>query len=286
MTVPMPALGTTAPDSRDLLKTMLVSAGFTPDQVTSLMTQVVAWGSTYTNQTILNDLIPTTAEYAARFSGNAARVKAGLSALDPAQYTALEDTYRAAMKSAGLPTGFYDSQSSLANLIGNNVSPTEFNSRISAAKTALDNTDPYYTQALQQMYGLDNGTMIAHLLDPTAAAPLVERQANAAQYGAAALAQGLAINTQNFEQYASGVGTGVGAVQGMEQVADITPGLTNLAAISGTAYNQSTAEAEVFGGLASAKRAREQLVGQEQNRFTGRSNVDPKSLQGGIEGAF
>jgi hypothetical protein len=275
-----------AADSRDVFKTVLQQYGFTPDQITSLTNQVISWGSTYNATQIVNDLLPTSQEYQNRFAGNADRVKAGLPALSPSAYLALESSYSQIAKTSGLPAGFYDTPDAMARLIGSDVSPTEFNDRVTAAKSAIANTDPYYTQALQQMYGLDNGTMLAHILDPEAAAPIVERQANAAQYGAAALAQGLAINPQNFEQYASGVGTGVNAVQGMEQVASITPDLANLAAISGDKYNQSTAEAEVFGGLASAKRKREQLVGQEQNRFTGRSNVDSKSLQGNVEGAF
>ena len=61
-------------------------------------------------------------------------------------------------------------------------------------------------------------------------------------------------------------------------VAEMTPGLQTLGQISGRGYNQQTAENEVFGGLASAKRAREQLTQEEKDRFTGRSNVESKSL--------
>jgi hypothetical protein len=231
-------------------------------------------------------LLQDTPEYKQRFAANDARRKAGLPVLSPAEYLATEESYRQIMQSAGLPKGFYDSPTDFQKFLEGDVAPTELKARVDAAAKAVDNSDPYYTQSLREMYGLSSGDMIAHLLDPAVAAPLVEKQSKAAEYGAAALRQGLAINTKNFEQYAGGIGTGIGAEQGMQQVAEITPGLSNLATISGTNYNQSTAESEVFGGLASAKRKRDQLVAQEEGRFTGRSNVDSKSLQGGTTGQF
>ena len=275
-------------DARTLFKSMLADFGFDTDQVNSLTSQFTAWNAqNYSGSTILNSLLPTTNEYKQRFIGNEARVKNGLPALSPAQYLSNEDAYRSALASAGVPKGFYDNKSSIDNLISNDVSPTEFTARIGLAKQALAGTDPYYKQALQSMYGLDDGHMIAHLLDPEAAAPLVERQAKAVEYGAAAARQGLAIGpTSQYEAYASGVGTGQGAEQGMAQIAAMAPGLTTLGQISGTSYNQGTAEQEVFGGLASAQRAREQLVQQEQDRFTGRSNVVAGSLNASNVGQF
>jgi hypothetical protein len=275
-------------DARIALKAMLADFGFDADQVNNLTSQFVNWNAqNYSGSTILNSLLPTSNEYKQRFIGNEARVKNGLPALSPAQYLSNEESYRSALKSAGVPKGFYDSKSAIDNLISNDVSPTEFNARLGLARKALDNTDPYYKQALQSMYGLDDGHMIAHLLDPEAAAPLVERQAKAVEYGAAAARQGLALGpTSQYEAYASGVGTGTGAEQGMAQIAAMTPGLTTLAQISNDQYNQGTAEQEVFGGLASAQRKREQLTQQEVGRFTGRSNVASGSLNADNTGQF
>jgi len=223
--------------------------------------------------------------YSKRFAGNLAREAKGLPPLSPNQYISTEDAYRKIL--SVLPKGFYDSPSNFADFIGNNIDPSQLQERVSAAQKAIDDTDPYYKQALQEMYGLDPSHMIAHLLDPTAAAPLIERQAKAAEYGAAALRQGLSqAPVSQYEQYASGVGTGVNAEAGMAQVAAITPGLTTLGQISGDQYSQDTAQQEVFGGLASARRKREQLSQQEQERFTGRSNVDSGSLGSGMTGQF
>ena len=230
-------------------------------------------------------LLQDSPEYKERFSANDARVKAGLPVLSPKDYLATESSYRAILQNAGLPKGFYDNKSDFDKLISNDISGTELNRRVSAAQKALDNTDPYYKEALQNMYGLDAGHMIAHILDPEAATPLVERQAKAVEYGAAAARQGLTqASVSQYEAYASGVGTGVGAEQGMAQVAEIAPGLTTLGQISGDQYSQDTAQQEVFGGLASARRKRQQLTQQEQDRFTGRSNVDTGSLSSGSTG--
>jgi len=223
--------------------------------------------------------------YKQRFAANDARVKAGLPVLSPKDYLATESAYRTIMRD--LPKGFYDDISDFQKLIENDVSATELKQRVDAAAKAVDNTDPYYKEALQNMYGLDAGHMIAHLLDPEAAAPLVQKQAKAVEYGAAALRQGLTqAPTSQYEQYASGVGTGVGAEQGMAQVAAMTPGLTTLAQISNDQYNQGTAEQEIFGGLASAQRKRQQLSQQEVDRFTGRSNVASGSLNADNTGQF
>ena len=274
-------------DARDIFKTLLASYGFSDDQVSQLLPQVTKWHASYTMDEIASTLLPTTNVYKQRFAGNEARVKAGLPPLSYSQYLSNEAGYRAALRGAALPVGFKDSDSDFASFIGNDVSVTEFNDRLTAAKKAIDNTDPYYSQALQSMYGLDAGHMIAHLLDPTAAAPLIERQAKAAEYGAAAMRQGLATApTSQYEAYASGVGTGVGAEQGMAQIASMAPGLETLAQISGDQYNQKTSEEDVFGGLASAKRKAQQLSQQEVDRFTGRSNVVSGSLNADNTGQF
>jgi hypothetical protein len=225
--------------------------------------------------------------YKQRFAANDARVKAGLPVLSPKEYLATEEAYRAILQDAGLPKGFYDDTSDFQKLIAADLSASAVKRRVDAAAKAVDSADPYYKEALQNMYGLDAGNMIAYMLDPERATPLIEKQAKAVEYGAAALRQGLAqAPTSQYEAYASGVGTGVGAEAGMAQVAEITPGLTTLGQISGDQYSQATAQEEVFGGLASARRKRQKLTQEEQDRFTGRSNVEAGSLGSGMTGQF
>jgi len=232
-------------------------------------------------------LLQDSPEYKQRFAANDARMKAGLPVLSPKEYLATESTYKSILQDAGLPKGFYDDQSDFQKFIEKDLSANAVKRRVDAAARAVDNTDPYYKEAMQNMYGLDAGHMIAHLLDPEAALPLIEKQAKAVEYGAAALRQGLTqAPTSQYEQYASGIGTGTGAEEGMAKIAAMTPGLTTLAQISNDQYNQGTAEQEIFGGLASAQRKRQQLSQQEVDRFTGRSNVASGSLNADNTGQF
>lgn len=279
---------TMSQDSREIFRDYLKNFGFEDNQINALLPQIQTWSSqSFTPQQISNDLLPTTTQFKERFSANAARVKAGLPALSPSQYLATEESYKQVMSSYGLPTAFAQNNQMIQKFLEADVSPGEVQQRIKNAADVVNSSDPMYKDALSQMYGLTQGDMIAHLLDPEQMAPIVARKAQAAQYGAAALNQGLDITpdqTAMFEQYAGGVGTGVDIQKGMQQVAYMTPELQTLGAISGQNYDQTTAEQEVFGGLASAQRKREQLVNEEQNRFTGRSNVSEKSLSGGTAG--
>ena len=129
--------------------------------------------------------------YQARFSGNKARLAQGLSVLSPAEYLATENSYDAILKAAGVPTAFYQGTDEKAKLIGGDISPTELQDRVNVAAKSIANQDPYYSQTLQNYYGLSAGDMIAHTLDPQAALPLLQRQQGAANFGAAAARQGL-----------------------------------------------------------------------------------------------
>lgn len=276
-----------AGDARDVFSQTLLSYGFTQVQIDQLIPQIVEWQSIYTPAQIVQNMLPTTDVYKSRFSANDARIKAGLPPLPPDQYIAAEQSYRSILRDSGLPNGFYDSTDDFTKFLINDVSPTELKSRVDMAAKAIDSSDPAYVQALQQMYGLSTGDMIANLLDPDRAMPLLEKRAKAVEYGAAAARQGLQIDTTRFENLVGMAGaTGYSAEQGMAAVAGLTPGLERLAAISGETYDQATAEEEVFGGLASARRKRETLVSQEQARFGGASAVSVSSLGGGTAGLF
>jgi hypothetical protein len=135
------------------------------------------------------------------------------------------------------------------------------------------------------MYGLSTGDMVAHLLDPDRAAPLIERQAKAAEFGAAALRQGLQASP-NAERYADGTVTGVGAEQGYNQIGSILPNTSKLGNIYGDNYSQADAESEVFGGLASAKRKRQKLAQTETDTFGGQSGLASGSLKKSQTGQF
>lgn len=274
-------------DARDIFRETLKQYGFSTEQIDTLIPQIVEWQSVYTPAQIVSDLLPTTTVYKQRFSANEARIKAGLAPLSASEYIATERAYRSIMRDAGLPNGFYDSADDFSRFIANDVSATELKQRVDSAAKAVNNADPFYRQALQQMYGIDEGMMVAQMLDPDRALPLIEKQAKAVEFGQAAIAQGLATDTARFEALgAQPVATGYSATQGFGAIASMLPATERLGQIYGEEYNQATAEQEVFGGLASARRKRQKLGELEQSTFSGQSGLSAGSLKKTREGQF
>jgi len=229
-------------------------------------------------------------EYKQRFAGNELRKKVGLPVLTPGEYLSAESSYKQIMRANGLPQGFYDSQESLAKFISNDVSPSEFQSRVNAAGLSLNNADPFYTQSLQEMYGLTQGEMLAHVLDPQQALPFINKQVQAAQFGAEARRQGLSVGVSNAEQYANMGVTQKEAQQGFEQVAQILPGAERLSQITAGAQPVGMEEvtSAVFGGESSAayKQKLQTLAEQEKSRFAGQAGVGKGSLSRGNSGQY
>lgn len=194
---------------------------------------------------------------------------------------ATENSYRQIMSAAGLPSGFYDSQDDFTKFIASDVSPTEIQDRVTQATKLVNQTDPQARQALQGYYGVDTGHLIAHFLDPTVAAPILDKQAAAAQIGGAALAQGLALtDKQKAEGYADQGITASQARNAYGQVASVLPDEQGIAQRFGQAYSQGDAEDEFLGGLASAQRKRQTLNQSETALFSSKSGLATTSYGG------
>lgn len=176
-------------------------------------------------------LLQDTPEYQARFSGNAARIKAGLPALTPSQYLATETAYNQTMQKWGLPNGFYNTQADFANLIAADVSPAELDQRAKDASDFINRANPNELAFFKQHY--TSGDMIAYALDPTRAEPLIGKAFQSAEIGGQAQQQGITITQQQAEALA---GTGVtadGAMKGFGMIAADQPIANRLAAIYG-----------------------------------------------------
>jgi len=273
-------------DAREVFTRTLKDLGFTDSQINELLPQVTQWQSVYTAIQIVNDLLPTTTVYKQRFSANEIRIKNGLPPLTPSQYLADEASYRAVLKDSGLPAGFYDSSDDFAGFIGQDTSPAEIKTRADAAARAVNNTDPAYTRALRDIYGIDEGMMTAFMLDADRALPLIERQAKAVEFGTAAVRQGLRATNIGEQFAAQGPATGYSAEQGYSAIAGILPTAQNLGQVYGQTYDQATAEQEVFSGLESAKRKRQKLGEMETSTFSGQSGLSAGSLKSSKSGQF
>ena len=235
--------------------------------------------------------------YQQRFAGNAKRIANGLAAVDESTYLKLEDQYQNIMRNYGLPATYWKpgdlgTQDSFTNLIANDVSATELESRISTAQKRVINANPEIAYTLKQFYPeITNGDILAYALDPKNALDAINRKVTAAEIGGAALAQGLTTSLGGAEDLASYGVTKDQAQKGYQSVAGVLPRGSQLADIYGEQpYTQQTAEAEVFGtaGSAEAKKRREKLVSLEQASFGGSSGVGAlgrdKAIYGGAQG--
>jgi hypothetical protein len=130
--------------------------------------------------------------YQKRFAGNAARLKKGLSELDPASYIALENQFRQTLQSNLGPEmlSVYGTQETFQELIEGDVSPSELNERIQQGYRAVADADPGVKEQMRTLYGVTEGQLVGYFLDPTKAAPLLTRRAQAANIAARGLEQG------------------------------------------------------------------------------------------------
>jgi len=128
--------------------------------------------------------------YQKRFAGNAARLKKGLSELDPASYIGLENQFRQTLQSNGLPANFYDQADDFQALIEGDVSPSELNERVQQGYRAVADADPAVKEQMKNLYGIGESELAAYFLDPQRTAPLLTRQAQAASIAARGLEQG------------------------------------------------------------------------------------------------
>lgn len=191
-------------------------------------------------------LLQDTPEYKQRFAGNEARKNKGLPVLSPAEYLSTEASYRQLMRQAGLPEGFYDQPSDFADFIGKDVSPTELKSRVDIASQYTALASPQAKQALQQMYGVDEGHITAYFLDPERSTASIQKQAAAAAIGAEALKRGLTISS-NAEAYALAGITAQQAGQAYGAIADQLPGYQAISHMYGLEVGQEQLESALLG---------------------------------------
>jgi len=230
-------------------------------------------------------MLQDTAEYKQRFAANEKRRAAGMAVLSPAEYLNLERSYRQLLSSAGLPAGFYDSQDDFTQWIANDVSPAEIQDRAQMASTALYSSDNHYLQTLRS-YGLGDGDLVAYMLDPKKALPLLQKTVKASMVGAEASRNSLGITQQRAEYFADMGVSGEQARSAYQTIGENLPTAEKLGRLGGESFGQPDLEDELLGGsgLASAKRKR--LATQEIGRFAGASGAGDKALAGRTRGEY
>jgi hypothetical protein len=168
--------------------------------------------------------IRATPEYQKRFAGNIIRQNKikemtdrgeipTFGELNEASYIELEDSYREILKGK-VPPNFYNDSTSLAKLIGNDISTDELSGRVTLAQQAASQANPEIKQQLQSLYGIQESQIASYFLDPTVAQQSISAIAagNAAIVAAAAQRSGLNIDRQQAESIATANQTDVNAV--------------------------------------------------------------------------
>lgn len=261
---------------------LAVSALFTSYGLQSLAGKIFSYIQNGDSADTIALLLQDTPEYKRRFAGNELRKKAGLAVLSPGDYLATEASYRQIMASAGLPKGFYDSPSDFTSWIGGDVSPTEIKGRVDLAVSATTQANPYVKQQLALLYGVDESHLNAYFLDQGKALPLLQKQQQAAEFGAAAAQQGLLTDRKRMEDYVTAGFSRSQATQGFEQVAEELPNLQALAARFGTTFGQIEEEQSVFGTSPNAANKKRGLASQERALFGGASGGAAAGLSAGF----
>jgi len=220
--------------------------------------------------------------YRTRFKANEARIAAGLAALSPAEYVALEDQYQNIMRNYGLPASYYTKdqtgkQVGFEKFIAGDVSATELEDRIATAQKRVLNANPEVSTALKAFYpDIQNGDILAYALDPSQGLENIKRKVTAAEIGGAAMAQGLATGAERAMQLAGYGVTKAQAQEGFQAIAGIVPRAQQLSGIYKQGqYGQTQAEQEVFGlaGAEEASRQRKKLTELERASFSGSSGA-------------
>jgi len=229
--------------------------------------------------------------YLNRFSGNKVRMANGLAPLDDQTYLANEAAYQKIFKAYGLNQ--FENREQYAKFIGNDVAPDEVAGRVSLVYDRVNNSIPQVKEALLKFYPeLTTQDLMAYVLDPTTQLPAIQRKVQAAEIGAAALAQNLGTSLQattfagdkaapytNVSRGTIGVeamlqaGTDAAeAAKASAYVADVMGRgefLSSIYADGYQQYGQLEAEKEAYLGSIEAKKAREAIVSREKAEFAG-----------------
>jgi hypothetical protein len=228
--------------------------------------------------------------YQRRFKGNETRRAIGLNVLSEAEYLTLEDSYSQTLRAYGLQNYFganaSSKQQAMADIIGNDISPTEFKERIDTVVTRVQNSDPAIKSTLRSFYDITDEDIVSYFLNPKDNLPKLQEKVTSAEIGAAARGQGLATSAAAATALAQFGVTKQEAQEGYQAIGAILPTATKLGDIYGDQYTQATAEEEVFKGTASAARKRQRLASLEEAQFGGAAGRLRTGKTTGNQGAF
>ena len=223
--------------------------------------------------------------------------RAGDRMLSPKEYIDAEKSYATVLSDRGMPTGYYDDPDDFTSLIGNSISVAEFQSRVSTAYEALNFADEYTVSSLQNYYNLSKGDLVAYLLDPAKAQPILEARQNkknefglndrtelqkmyeASQVGGMAGRVGLG-GDQALSEEIVDLGKGGEAESAFKSAAAQEPDVKRLGKLYGEPldYKSLVKETLSLSGGATAGQKKRKFVGKEKAAFGKQGALDKTSL--------
>src|SRR5690348_3445735 len=231
----------------DILSNMLANYGLS--SLTDSLRQIISNGITDQNE--INLQLQSTDAWKTRFAGNEMLRKAGLPVLSVDQYLSVEQSYAQIMKNYGLPVGFYDDPADFAKFIGSNVSPNEIQQRAQMYSDVARREDPALTDQLKSM-GFGDGDILAYMMDPSRAMPLIQQKYQTSLIGAAARRAGITPDNA-FAQHLADLGISEAqATQGYANIAAELHPTQKLGDIYNEQITQNDLETAQFDGNAVA----------------------------------
>ena len=224
-------------------------------------------------------------EYQKRFPGMKA-LRAKGKTITEKEYSADEKAMMQTARFFDLPKGFYDGPEDFGALIGNLVSPKEYQDRLQVGQDLARTLNPSVKQQLIDFYGVGEGDLTAFVLDADKALPLIQKQAKAAMFvgiGRAAgfelrgITSGQAENIAGTESYAKLSEREL--AQALGQAGQLRRTQKRLSGIEGQDYSEQEALSAVVEGSPQALLASQQRAQREGARFSAKGGVTGVSLR-------
>jgi hypothetical protein len=224
-------------------------------------------------------------EYQARFPGMKA-LRAKGKTITEAEYIKDEKAFTQTARFFDVPVGFYDTPDDFGKLIGNLVSPKEFQDRLQVGQDLGRSMSPGLRTQLQELYNIGEGGITAYVLDSERALPLLQKQAKAAQFVGFGRERGFKLEGMTAAQAEQIVGTEayskLSAQQmqtALSQASQLRQTQSRLTGIEGEVYNENEALQAVIEGSPEALLASQKRAQREGARFGGGSGLTGSSLR-------
>lgn len=225
-------------------------------------------------------------EYQKRFPGMENLRKKGLT-ISEKEYMDNEKAMIQTARFFDLPKGFYDGPEDFGKLIGNLVSPKEYQDRLQTGQDLARSLNPAVKNELIRMYNVGEGDITAWVLDAERATPLIIKQAKAAQFVGIARSAGFNLSGITSQQAENIAGTETYAKlseaelsKALGAAGQLRRTQERLARLEGVAYNEQEALSAIVESDSGALLASQQRAQREAARFTARGGISGSSLRG------